>query len=131
MERVFLDANVLFSAAYRADAGLLKLWRVPGIQLCSSSYAVEEARINLDEAAQRARLTQLESKLELFEAREQKLPSGILLPAKDTPILLAAIAADAAYLLTGDLRHFGPYLGRRIAGVMILTPGAYLRSRRK
>lgn len=122
MERVFLDANVLFSAAYRADAGLLKLWRARGIQLCSSSYALEEARINLDEPAQRARLTQLEAKLQLFDALEQELPSGVLLPGKDVPILLAAIAANATHLLTGDLRHFGPYLGRRIAGVLILTP---------
>lgn len=129
MERVFLDANVLFSAAYRADAGLLKLWRVRGIQLCSSSYALEEARINLDEPAQRTRLTQLEAKLQLFDAPEQELPSGVLLPGKDVPILLAAIAANATHLLTGDLRHFGPYLGRRIAGVLILTPGDYLSRR--
>lgn len=131
MERVFLDANVLFSAAYRADAGLLKLWRTPGLQLCSSAYAVEEARINLDEAAQRARLIRLESKLQLFEALEQELPSGILLPAKDVPILLAAITAHASHLLTGDLKHFAPYFGRRIAGVLILTPGDYLRDRKK
>lgn len=25
---VFLDANLLFSAAYRDDAGLLRLWRI-------------------------------------------------------------------------------------------------------
>jgi len=131
VDRVFLDANVLFSAAYRADAGLLKLWRVPGIQLCSSSYALEEARINLDEPAQRARLTRLEVKLQLFDAAERQLPSAILLPAKDVPILLAAIAANATHLLTGDLRHFGPYFGRRIAGVLILTPGDYLHDRRK
>jgi uncharacterized protein len=28
VDRVFLDANVLFSAAYRKDAGLQRLWRL-------------------------------------------------------------------------------------------------------
>ena len=28
MDRLFLDANVLFSAAYRADAGVARLWKV-------------------------------------------------------------------------------------------------------
>ena len=74
---------------------------------------------------------QLEAKLQLFDAGEQPLPSGILLPAKDVPILLAAIAANATHLLTGDLRHFGPYFGRRVAGVLILTLGDYLRGKGK
>ena len=26
MDKLFLDANILFSAAYRANAGLLRLW---------------------------------------------------------------------------------------------------------
>ena len=29
MDRVFLDAKVLFSAAYRADSGPVALWREP------------------------------------------------------------------------------------------------------
>jgi hypothetical protein len=28
MDRWFLDANVLFSAAYRSEAGLLRLWQL-------------------------------------------------------------------------------------------------------
>jgi uncharacterized protein len=49
MDRLFLDANVLFSAAYRPDAGLGQLWKLEGAILCSSHYALEEARINLTE----------------------------------------------------------------------------------
>lgn len=26
MDKLFLDANILFSAAYRSNAGLLRLW---------------------------------------------------------------------------------------------------------
>jgi uncharacterized protein len=52
MDRLFLDANVLFSAAYRPDAGLLQLWKLEDVALCSSHYAAEEARLNLSEGIQ-------------------------------------------------------------------------------
>ena len=129
MDRLFLDANVLFSAAYRADAGLLRLWKLKNVVLCSSRYALEEARANLGEEDQLKRLTRLSESLHLFEATGSELPSGISLPEKDRPILLAAIEAGANYLLTGDIRHFGAYLGRRVAGIAIMLPADYLRSR--
>jgi predicted nucleic acid-binding protein len=47
VDRVFLDANVLFSAAYRSDSGLLKLWKLKRTKLITSTYALEEARTNL------------------------------------------------------------------------------------
>jgi hypothetical protein len=68
MDRLFLDANVLFSAAYRPDTGLLSLWKLKNVTLCSSRYAVEEARFNLDDDDQRARLETLTQHLHLFEA---------------------------------------------------------------
>jgi hypothetical protein len=43
VDRVFLDANVLFSAAYRSDSGLLALWRRAGASLLTSAYAVLSA----------------------------------------------------------------------------------------
>ena len=125
MDRLFLDANVLFSAAYRDDAGLLRLWKLSNARLCSSRNAVEEARINLD-GSQRIRLAHLVEVVELFESVEGKLPRGVSLPDKDVPILLAAIAARATHLLTGDIRHFGRYFGKTIAGVLISLPGEYL-----
>ena len=128
MDRLFLDANVLFSAAYRPDAGLLILWKLKNVTLCSSRYAVEEARFNLDEDDQRVRLEKISAHLHLFEAAARELPSGVSLPEKDAPILLAAIAARASHLLTGDIRHFGPHFGHQIAGIMILLPGEYLRT---
>lgn len=127
MNRLFLDANVLFSAAYRADSGLLQLWKLEGTAVCSSRYAVEEARFNLGEAAQRRRLEGLELRLSLFDSAVKQLPRGISLPEKYVPILLAAIEASATHLLTGDLQHFGPYLGKRIEGILVLTPREYLR----
>jgi uncharacterized protein len=129
MNRLFLDANILFSAAYRIDSGLLILWKLKNVQLCSSRYALEEARINSEEDAQRSRLQRLSTGLLFYEAGTTDLPRGVSLPEKDAPILLAAIEAKATYLLTGDLRHFGPYFGKTFSGVKILTPTAYLKSR--
>ncbi|MBZ5521876.1 MAG: PIN domain-containing protein [Acidobacteriia bacterium] len=128
MDRLFLDANVLFSAAYRAKAGLLALWRLRNATLCTSRYAIEEARVNLTEPAQLERLERLSEPLALFEASLEQPPAGIALPAKDLPILLAAIAAHATHLITGDIRHFGPYFGKRIKGILIVPPGDYVRN---
>ncbi|MGC2472735.1 MAG: PIN domain-containing protein [Candidatus Sulfotelmatobacter sp.] len=129
MDRLFLDANVLFSAAYRADSGLLALWKLKNVALCSSHYALEEARINLEHEDQRHRLQELSVSLHLFETADRKLPHEISLPDKDAPIFLAAMEAQANYLLTGDLRHFGAYLGSKIAGIAIVLPAQYLKRR--
>jgi uncharacterized protein len=131
MDRIFLDANVLFSAAYRADSGLLAFWKLRNVALCSSCYAIEEAKLNLEEEPQRRRLARLIPALQVFDARERELPPGITLPQKDAPILLAAIEAHATHLITGDIRHFGPYFGKTVQGVLILTPADYLKRRKK
>jgi hypothetical protein len=127
MDRLFLDANVLFSAAYKIDAQLLPLWKLRNVALCSSRYALQEARINLAGEDRRARLTDLSRPLQLFEAEKTSLSPGILLPEKDVPIFLAAVAARATHLLTGDVRHFGGYFGKRIEGMAIMRPGEYLK----
>ena len=129
--RVFLDANVLFSAAYRERAGLLELWELPRVALLTSGYAAEEARRNLEDEEARRRLHHLLKEVEILpEATRLTLPDGIRLTEKDRPILLAAIAARATHLLTGDVSDFGPYFGKRIQGVLIQTPAAFLVSRR-
>lgn len=55
-------------------------------------------------------------------------PLPIKLPGKDQPILLAAMAALATHLLTGDLRHFGPHMNRseHSAGITMQTVSEYL-----
>ena len=130
MDVVFLDANVLFSAAYRDGAGLRRLWELADVQLMTSAYAVEEARRNLDTPRRRADLEMLLRPLQIVPEHQQRddpLFAGIALPEKDRPILLAAIAAHATHLLTGDVRHFGTFYEREIVGVTILPPAAYLR----
>lgn len=130
MDRLFLDANVLFSAAYKPDSGLLQLWKLKNAMLCSSRYALEEARINLTDEDQKTRLIRLAVTVHLFDAARREFPRGISLPAKDRPILLAALEARATHLLTGDLRHFGMYFDKKIEGLRIMLPGEYLKARR-
>jgi uncharacterized protein len=132
VDLIFLDANILFSAAYRSDAGLKRLWKLPGARLITSAYAVEEARRNLGYPEQREDLEGLLDSVEVVTTAlpaEHLLYSTVKLPEKDQPILLAAIGAGATHLLTGDFRHFGPYYGERIQGVLILPPGDYLSLR--
>ena len=132
MSRLFLDANVLFSAAYRPNAGVARLWEVPGITLVTSSYVVEEARRNLSEEVQRSRLEGLLKRVEVGEAMmlPPELRGEVDLPEKDWPVLGGAAASGATHLITGDVRHFGRYFGERPLGVLVLRPADYLKSLR-
>jgi predicted nucleic acid-binding protein len=127
MDRLFLDANVLFSAAYRANAGLLQFWKLKNVTLCSSRYVLEEARINLTEDVQKHRLDKLASAIDFFDLIPRGLPQDVVVPDKDLPILLAAIAARSTHLITGDVHHFGRYFGKTIEGMLVLSPADYLR----
>jgi predicted nucleic acid-binding protein len=120
VDKIFLDANVLFSAAYRAHAGLHRLWQMEDVELVTSEYAAEEARRNLSGVTTRKRLRALLQSVQVFTPVPQAVsPLEIELPEKDQPILLASIQAGATHLLTGDKQHFGAYFGRRIHGVLI------------
>ena len=130
MDRIFLDANVLFSAAYRPNAGLTRLWHLDKVELVTSDYAAQEATVNLTEKDQRVRLTKLLEKVRMITA-VAPLPPGVQLPEKDQPILQAALQAQATHLLTGDKEHFGPYFGRNLGGVLVLPPAEYFERRGK
>lgn len=133
MERVFLDANVLYSAAYLERSGLARLWSLDDVELLSSAYAIEEARRNLalDRPEALPRLKSFTAAVPTVDSPQAlKLPDKILLDPKDQPILLAAIHAKADYLLTGDARHFDHLYGKRIEGVLVLRPAQYFARRR-
>lgn len=130
MDRLFLDANVLVSAAYTANARLRIFWELKGAALCSSHYAVEEARANLENESQKSRLTRLLWRVELFDVGPREIAGGGRLPEKDVPILLGAIEARATHLISGDRRHFAPYFGKKIEGILICSPSGYLKRRK-
>jgi predicted nucleic acid-binding protein len=129
LDRVFLDANVLFSAAYREGTGLLRLWKLSGVQVITSHYAVAEARRNLVTNDQRSRLDSLLAATEVVdEADERTIANDFQLPEKDQPILRAAVNARATHLITGDVTHFGQFFDQCFQGVLIVAPGDYLTS---
>ncbi len=128
MDRVFLDANVLFSAAYSEDADFQRLWQLPDVELIISTYAVEEVLRNLRHQVQLDRLDRLLEAMRLVSTWDHiSLPDDIVLPADDIPILQAAVAVEATHLLTGDFGDFGPYFDMTVAGVLILKPAVYLQ----
>jgi predicted nucleic acid-binding protein len=129
VDRLFLDANVLFSAAYRESSPLLRLWHRRGVELLTSAYACVEAERHLHQD-QRARLTELMKRVRLVpDAPSQDLAEKLSLRSKDVPIVAAAIAAGATHLITGDRRDFGPYFGKRLLEMQVLPPRDYLTRR--
>ena len=137
-DRLFLDANVLFTAAHRPAgkaAFLLQAWAPRAAapwELLSSAYALEEARRNLAVKFPDA-LARWPAILAGVRVVTQpaRAPHPLALPDKDQPIWAAAQAAAATHLLTGDLRDFGPHMNRpaATAGITIQTVGDYLAGR--
>ncbi|MDQ2946419.1 MAG: PIN domain-containing protein [Acidobacteriota bacterium] len=133
MDRVFLDANVLYSAAYLERSGLARLWTLDDVELITSAYAIEEARRNLamDRTEALARLERFTKAIATVDAPQGlTLPDSVRLDPKDQPILLAALHGHADYLLTGDARHFEHLYGKRIETVLVLRPAQYFARRR-
>ena len=133
MDRVFLDANVLFSAAYRVETPLRRLFTMPRAQLVTSAYALEEARRNLSSGQQQAELERLCRSVELVSVLPPQGELSILrkLPENDRPILWAAISVRATHLLSGDFKAFGRFYGQTINGVTIMPPAVYLKGHRE
>lgn len=98
------------------------------MELMTSAYAAEEARVNLAERDQRDRLATLLERVKIVVG-VAGLPAGITLPEKDQPILQAAIQSRASHLLTGDKRHFGRYFGKSYSGVLVVAPSEYFEAR--
>jgi predicted nucleic acid-binding protein len=133
--RLFLDANVLFTAAHNphGKAALVIEIGQSGIwQLATSAYAAEEARRNIARKFP-ACLDRLEALLvdigRVAEAHGIAGPEG--LAEKDVPIFCAALACCADVLLTGDLRDFGFLMNapEKAGGLLIQTVADFLAGR--
>ena len=128
--RVFLDANILFSAAKTAGAvrELLGLLQKARHDLVVDDYVVIEARRNLVAKGPDA-VSQLDRLLPgCHHNRAWASAEGIefaqigWLPDKDRPVLAAAIHLRCDAVLTGDRTHFGANYGKTFGGVMIHSP---------
>ena len=130
--RIFLDANILFSAA-KSDGAvrqLLQLTMDTGHECWIDPYVEAEARRNLQAKAPKA-VAALDALLAeclsgpfLPIAAEMDEALGAL-PADDRPVLAAAIRLKCEVLITGDKRHFGSLYGRRVRGVAVHSPASF------
>ena len=132
MDRLFLDANVLFTAAHHGtgkSAFLFDMLHLERWKLVSSEYAIAEARRNLV-AKYPDRAATLDALVRMLTVSPQPARGDceIELPDKDQPIFLAAKAAGATHLLTGDLRHFKPHMNRPrlTSAIVVQTVAEYL-----
>ena len=121
--RIFLDANILFSATQphsRMRAFLEVLF--DRADCLTNAYAVEEARRNLELKFPEG-LKALERLTRQCEIVSQLVTGlDVELPLKDMPILGGAIAGHATHLLTGDEKDFGKFWGKMVQGVKIVSP---------
>ena len=130
--RIFLDANVLFSAGKSDGAvrAFLKQLKARRHILVADGYVMGEARRNL-EVKFPTTIRDFEDLTKRIESCTgtcgSQLPVGIApeLPEKDKPVLTAAIHHRCRILLTGDKTHFGPLYGRTIQGVEVHSPASF------
>ena len=131
--RIFLDANVLFSAAYLDRSRTRAIFGLADAGLCellSSAYAVDEARRNLlrKHPERQAELERLVTRLAVCGEPGAELvqwAAGLEISPKDRPIIAAAAQAGADWLVSGD-RGFSPVYGRRLRGVEVMLPAEAL-----
>jgi len=128
--RLFLDANVVFSAAHNSEGNARAVFELAAGSWCSllsSPYAIEEARRNivLRYSVAIHELDRLVTALEVVpEASAEGISWAVSLglPEKDAPILAAASQAGADCLVTGDKSHFGHLYGRKLGRLIVRSP---------
>ena len=127
--RIFLDANILFSAARAGGAmrTLLSLLQSREHVLVASPSVLIEASRNLEHKANAAALGDLVTMQSTLEISSREHGDGSAthtawLPTKDRHVLAAAIALKCDVLITDDKTHFGSGYSERFGNVLILSP---------
>lgn len=128
--KLFLDANVIFTAAYSAQGlsrGLFRLAAAGKCSLCTSAFAHEKAVRNIHNKAPEklADLIALMKQVDILPEPHPKWvtwATGLPLVRKDAPVLAAALQGKVDIFVTGDRRDFGHLFGQVLQGVKILTP---------
>lgn len=134
MKRIFLDGNVIFTAAHNPagkSALVFELAPKGYWELVSSQLACEEARRNIDIKYPEClpEIDKLIKDIRIIPHTAQSF-CPLELPNKDKPIFLAAIQGGATHLLTSDLDHFGIYMNKasETKGILIQTVSEFLLS---
>ena len=120
--KIFLDANILFSAADPASATRCLLETVArGASAITCPHAWEEARRNL-QLKRPEHLNGLSGLKRLVTLSHAfALPPETDFPSCDIPILAGALGGRCTHLWTSDKKHFGRYYGKELAGVRVLS----------
>lgn len=129
--RLFLNANVLFSAA-KSDGAIRRLLTLAmkrGCECWVNGYVVEEARRNLVRKSPQSvpDLVEILGQLQVASVQSQVMPKDSIiawLPEKDRPVLAAAIALRCDGLVTGDRAHFSAGYGKVYGGVTVYSPSS-------
>ena len=134
--RLFLDTSVLLTAsgsAAGASRFIVRTAPVRGWTLLTSPWCVEEAVRNLRKLGPKAVggwQTFLQPALTLVPT-ELAFDRALVFPkAKDRPVLLSALGAEADVLLTLDETDFQRVIGAQVYGLAIRTPGQFLLEQR-
>ena len=118
---VFVDANVLYSAADPASATRVLLEALfTHATVVINEHVWEEARRNI--AMKRPGLTNSLEKMKskfLFSSKMAPVASSQL-PDDDLPVLGGAVATRCSHLWTGDKRHFGHLYGKTVSGTLVV-----------
>jgi predicted nucleic acid-binding protein len=129
--KIFIDANILFTAAYSPQGKAALLIQKLGPLMFTSDYAAEEARRNIQAKKPDAIIT-FEKLLKLIKcvSTSSSHECPIVLREKDRPFFLTALAEGATHLLTGDLKDFGVFMNKptKACGILIQTVNDFLNS---
>ncbi len=120
--RVFLDANILFSASAKQSATRQLLDRLlVHTEVLINAHVLEEARRSLlkKRPEQVHELRGLQSHMTMTGAFASD--HLVDLPEEDVPVLAAAVGARCTHLWTSDKRHFGQFYGKLIRGVKVVS----------
>jgi galactose-1-phosphate uridylyltransferase len=126
--RLFLDANILFSAA-KSDGAVRELLRrlhAAGHECWVDDYVAFEVRRNLVVKGPDA-MAAFEALLPGLRFGATQVPRAAMreldwLAEKDRPVLAAAMHLRCHALVTGDRTHFGAAYGKVFGAVAIHSP---------
>jgi len=133
---LFLDTSVLISACGSkngASRHICESATSHGWRLITSGYCRSETLRNLPRLGTQG----LSAWDEYVEPRIEFVPDVISLDkalafekAKDRPVLISALAANAEFLLTLDRTDFHRALGTQVYGMSVRTPAEFLMEQR-
>jgi predicted nucleic acid-binding protein len=130
--RIFLDSNVLFTAAHNPEGKaslVIELAAAGNLEVVTGAYCLAEARLNLERKHPAAigRLSEILRTVRLVPdvAGER---CALSLHEKDRPVFASAQRCKATHFLTGDRRHFGLYRNKpkETMGIVVQSAGDFL-----